>query len=389
MPKFIQKYKIFVASPSDVRDERASMKDVIDELNKTYSSRFNLILELVKWETDSSPAASVTDVQQIVDEDIGNDYDLFIGILWKKFGTPTTNFGSGTEQEFHNAYSRFIKDSTSLEILFYFKISPPISITDIDPYQLVKVNNFKSELGEKAILYWEYDSVENLQKFLRLHIPMRIDKLRNCDLQLVQAPGQKETKNLTTNTEDFGVIDYQDIYEEAFNDSANALSQITTSMTWVGDEINKKTSELNSLKLKKQELGRKELRDFYKRTAEVMNAFASRLEPEIPLYFSSFQKGIDAFSKMLSLLRSDFNLLSKEEIEKNASVIQTLFTTIEGALSQNKGFINSVSALPRMAKELNQARNNVETKLNDFVNKLEVSKSLVSELYKNVSTAVD
>ncbi len=70
MPQSIDKYKILVASPSDVLDERESMDEVITELNHTYGSRTKVILELIKWETHSAPAASEKDVQDLIDKGI-------------------------------------------------------------------------------------------------------------------------------------------------------------------------------------------------------------------------------------------------------------------------------------------------------------------------------
>jgi hypothetical protein len=129
MPTLIEKYKVFLASPGDLANDRQSIEEVISELNTTYGSRNNLIIELVKWETHSAPAASNSDVQSVIDNDIKLDYDLFIGILWARFGTPTNKFESGTEQEFYNAYEIHKKTPNSVQILFYFNVSGPSLIT--------------------------------------------------------------------------------------------------------------------------------------------------------------------------------------------------------------------------------------------------------------------
>lgn len=62
MPEIISKYRIFLASPSDLLDERESITDVINELNLTYGNPNNIVLELLKWETNSAPAISNSDV---------------------------------------------------------------------------------------------------------------------------------------------------------------------------------------------------------------------------------------------------------------------------------------------------------------------------------------
>src|SRR6478752_4048770 len=118
MPELISKYKIFLASPSDLSDERESINQVIEELNITFGTQNNIILELHKWETNSAPAISSDGLQSIINNDIP-EYDLFIGLLWMKFGTPTKEYGSGTEEEFNIAHQKFINDNSSVQILLY------------------------------------------------------------------------------------------------------------------------------------------------------------------------------------------------------------------------------------------------------------------------------
>lgn len=108
-----------------MNEEREAVSEVVSELNLTYGNPNNIVIELLKWETNSAPAISKTSVQDIVNKDIP-EYDLFVGLLWMKFGTPTKDFGSGTEEEFNIAHKRFISNDKSLQILFYFKNSPHI-----------------------------------------------------------------------------------------------------------------------------------------------------------------------------------------------------------------------------------------------------------------------
>lgn len=386
MPQSIDKYKILIASPSDLLDERASMDEVFTELNKTYGSRNNLILELIKWETHSAPAASKTDVQDVIDKDIGSDYDLFIGILWKKFGTPTNKFGSGTEQEFQNAYSRFKQNPETLHILFYFKTSTPLSLADIEPPQLEKVNKFKRELGEKNVFYWEYNNIEELQKFLRIHIPQRIDELRK--LNIVLESNNREIKQTVIEEELFeeelGIIDYQELIEESFGDSTQALLRITESTEWIANEINKKTDEILSLTTGKKDISKKVARDFFRRTAAVMNDFANRVEPDIPIFINSFEKGIDALSNLVTLYRSDIDNAQEAVFQEAIDLITELLSSIESAEYGMESFLESVKTLPKMEKQLNRARRNVEIKLEEFLNKLKISYSIANELYKNL-----
>ncbi|MGQ9373299.1 DUF4062 domain-containing protein [Acinetobacter tandoii] len=106
MPKQTTTLSIFLASPSDVNNERIIVKKVIEELNSISLKPFNIQLELINWENSTHPGFG-SYPQDVINNQIGDDYDIFIGILWARFGTPTNKAESGTLEEFERAYSRF------------------------------------------------------------------------------------------------------------------------------------------------------------------------------------------------------------------------------------------------------------------------------------------
>ncbi len=385
MPELISKYKIFLASPSDLSEERESINQVIDELNLTFGSQNNIVLELQKWETNSAPAISSESVQNIINNDIPT-YDLFIGLLWLRFGTPTKEYGSGTEEEFNIAHKRFISDNNSVQILLYFKNSAPQSLSDINPEQLTKIREFKSSLGEKNVLYWEFNLKDELERFLRIHIPKRIQNLKSI-------PNLPEKTALVENEiaiiekeEDFGILDYQEFIEESFSISTHALMRISDATVWIGDEMNKKTAEIDRLvaKNRNQAISFKVQRNIYERTANVMNDFATRIEPEIPIYINNFEKGIDSFSKLITIYIKDFEN-KEEEISEASDSLDNLLIQIEFALGNMQEFLNTIDNLPKMSKELNSARRNVVEILSEFLKKLEISVTIGKEVHKNIS----
>ena len=132
-------YKCFIASPSDTNNERNICDKIFNEINKNLGEGCNFRIESLKWESDVRPSFG-EDSQSVINSQIGNDYDLFVGIMYKKFGTPTSKADSGTEEEFNNAYDRYTKKD-NVEIMFYFN-DEPINPSEIVPAELEKVNNF-------------------------------------------------------------------------------------------------------------------------------------------------------------------------------------------------------------------------------------------------------
>ncbi len=384
MPSTITKYKIFLASPNDLQDERASIDEVINELNLTFGKQHDIHLELLKWETHSAPAIAVNHPQEIITSDLGDDYDLFIGLIWKKFGTPTNNAESGTEEEFLNAYNRFVENPNSLQILFYFN-SKPVSISDLNPEQLVKIQNFKSDIGKnKKVLYWDYQDTQQLNKFLRIHIPQRILGLRKTEQNKVAIIEPNEVLEAEIFSEDYGLIDYQEMIEDNFRESTESLIRISNATEWIGEQLNKKTAEMNGMTANGNQIGRKTLKNYFIRTAKIMDNYASRIEPEIPIFYEHFEKGIDAMSNVINISRNDLNV-EQAEIEETQESLTSLINGISFSIESMNDFLQSVKDLPRMSKELNKARSNVGTKLDDLLDNLRISLSIAHELEKSLT----
>jgi hypothetical protein len=133
--------RIFASSPGDVAEERKNLKTVVDELAVTFSKR-GVTLELLTWETHSYP--SLESPQAAINRQIGS-YDIFVGIMWKRFGTPTDTADSGTEEEFRLAFRLWEQDRRR-PVLFYFNEKPYRLSSKDEIEQLGKVMRFKTEL---------------------------------------------------------------------------------------------------------------------------------------------------------------------------------------------------------------------------------------------------
>lgn len=395
MPQTITKYRIFIASPSDLAEERAAINEVIAELNLTYGSRNNLYLELLKWENNSAPGISEISVQDIINNDIP-EYDIFIGFLWMRFGTSTNNYGSGTEEEFNIAYQKFKQNNKSIQILFYFKNAVPQSLDEIDAVQLSKIREFKNKLGEKNTYYWEFTEREELEKFLRLHIPTRIDQLKAIPEEnkaIIEVQNISTLPEIVENieiveAEELGIIDLEEYIEEYFQKSRYSLERISEAISWIGEQMTKKTKEIDRAIANNhnQPISIKVQRNIYARTAEAMNDFANRIEPEIPIYIENFEEGIDCLSKLINIYITDHDNRYQTQLEELDESLAGMLEQIAGSLEITKGFTSTIDTMPKVSKDLNNARRNVTLKLSDFIRKMEVSLSIAGEVHKNIKS---
>lgn len=378
MAKAIMKYSIFVASPNDVEEERQAVSDIVQELNLGYGTQNNIIFEVVKWETHSAPGISMFDSQQVINQDIGDDYDLFLGILWKKFGTATEAADSGTEEEFMRAYQRFLSQKDNFQILFYFKTSSPNSLKDISWSELQKIEAFKKSLNDKKVLYWEFDDQENFKSFLRLHIPKRIESIGRTSDKIV--PTESIAQEIIIYEEELGYFDLAEIIENSAKVAFNSLEQITQDTVWIGERINEKTEEIVRI-TKSAKQNPIVVKEIFKRTALLMDDYSSRINIETPIFYSNFEDVIKASSNLINLTEDFYNEQTIEDLETTKETIFQLISGINIAVNGMTDFNNAVKVLPRIQKEINLAKKNLSVNLDNLIEKLIQSKSL-AEAYK-------
>jgi GTPase SAR1 family protein len=142
----LRRIKIFISSPSDVKEECDAALQVIRNLEGMSHIEGRLSLKGYRYERET-PAAVGKPAQETVDEYMleADKADIFVCILWKRMGSPYLDsatgekYNSGTEYEFRKAYAANQKSGRP-QILLYrsMKSHPP----DVDPNQLKLVQEF-------------------------------------------------------------------------------------------------------------------------------------------------------------------------------------------------------------------------------------------------------
>lgn len=90
-------YKVMIASPGDVNDERSIIREVLSEWNAANSEMRKIVLLPVAWETHSCPEMGDR-AQAIINKQLKN-CDILIGVFWTRIGTATGKYQSRTVEE--------------------------------------------------------------------------------------------------------------------------------------------------------------------------------------------------------------------------------------------------------------------------------------------------
>ena len=381
MAETITLYKVFVASPSDLKEERILIEEIVDDLNLSTFYNSGIKVELKKWETHANPSIG-TYTQEVINSDINQDYDVFIGLFWGKFGSPTKNFKSGTEEEFELAYKKYKENPSALKIMFYFK-QTPIAIDQIDIKSIELIRKFKSELGEKGALYWEYSQNEEFQKLLRIQLTRKIQELHQNNS--IKTTIVKDTEEPIE--EELGILDYIEEGEDSFATVQEILFRMTTATEWIGKKFTERTEEINKQTTINPTMSNKIKRRLINGAGEDLHLFNSRLKAEIPLFSETYKRAIDSFSNAIKI-SSEIDSENDKDIDESIESLNSFVSTIEGTTENCVEFRDSVNGVPRMTKEFNSARRMCSNILNDLINEFDIAINLAKalktefELYK-------
>lgn len=163
----VSEYTCFIASPGDTREERDSCEEVFNDINNGIGRSLGFRLSTLRWENDVY--SSIADYgQDVINKQIDTKYDLFLGIMKSRFGTPTPVAGSGTEEEFNNAFEKW--KSGEIDNIFFFFGNTQKSLNDIDPDQLKQVRVFKERIQKQGVVPMEYVDLEDFKRQLKRNI---------------------------------------------------------------------------------------------------------------------------------------------------------------------------------------------------------------------------
>ena len=111
---------VFIASPGDVKAERRIVARAVENLSRRLVPLYGVGLVTVKWEdfAPQAPRDASTSFQDRILQRIV-PHSLFMGILYRRYGTPVRvgSATTGTEAEFDYA----IKNRDSITMLTYFR----------------------------------------------------------------------------------------------------------------------------------------------------------------------------------------------------------------------------------------------------------------------------
>ncbi len=171
MPVETKLYRIFIASPSDVIDERKIVREEIYRWNTMHAADTKIVLMPIGSE-DATPDLSDSG-QEVINRQLLDVCDLLIGIFWTRFGTPTVLGGTGTEVEIAQARDK------GKRCIVYFS-DKEFEPSEIDQEQSEQVQQYWSKLQPTG-LAGRYKNLQDFREKVFQHIVSAVQQITKED----------------------------------------------------------------------------------------------------------------------------------------------------------------------------------------------------------------
>ena len=401
MPKNVAILTVFVSGPTDVEAEKAALRTLVVELSERLIKTHGVALRVVGWPDDVRPGVNV-DLQAEINRQCGAEFDIYLGILGTRFGTPTRTAGSGTEEEFEEGLKRLRSDSCSLRVLFYFKTGT------VDPFnleidQLQKVKDFRAGLHSRGVLYRDFRNTTDFVQMVKDHLERLVsDEWR--DGQWSRIPGLEEDspQQMTTpvtalsqdshsedetgatdafvdssdngDGEDLGLLDYVASFNEETSAVNLTLERISENTTRVGDEMRARTTETEVLLSRHKEVkhvgGSREQQEYVANARGIVDSAAQNLSDFVQAMIPSVEEYRTHSRAMFSNLRNGLQANSElgnptdENIQQG---LEDLISRMTSAQDSTASFQASIDSVPALTGKFKRAKRRAAAILGELI----------------------
>ena len=163
MAQNVTLYNLLISCPEDVKDEVALIESAVEEFNELYAEPLGITIKTRHW-SKSSYAQSGGKPQALLNEQFINKCDAAVAIFWTKFGSPTDEYGSGTEEEIE------IMLQSGKQVFMYFS-DKPISPSQMNDDSYKKIRAFREKYKDRGV-YFTYSSNDEFKKLFFAHLSM-------------------------------------------------------------------------------------------------------------------------------------------------------------------------------------------------------------------------
>lgn len=156
MPNNITVYDLLISCPSDVAEYVDMLEKEVLHFNNFFGRFNNVIIRTRHWSKDSYSESG--NPQELLNKQIVDSSDLALAVFWTRFGTPTENYGSGTQEEIERMLAM------GKQVFLYF-LDKPVCPSKINQEQYKKIQTFMNKHKNEGIFFIVPDEKTLANKF--------------------------------------------------------------------------------------------------------------------------------------------------------------------------------------------------------------------------------
>lgn len=397
--KKVSVLRIFLASPSDVKAERQMFFALKEELDFLVGKDKNIKFEIVNWEKNTYPGKG-DDAQDVINNQIDNQYDVFLGIFWQRFGTPTNRYESGTMEEYENAKAKYEMDKDNTHIMMYFKTEGNQNVYDIDLEQFQKVKNFRQRISEEdGILFSEFEKTEDFRNLALLHISNLVSqkfsrKKPVAKRKIISKKNDKIIDNTSDKYEllamkiDKGdyTLEFENFIEDVektvgfFSDLTTTTNKLTVAMNFFTTKTGERTKQLNRVKtIKDERLKLSKAKQISNEYALDLDKYSEDFETLLPEFREAISNSIQSYSEIVlkAINSNTLDEAGKDELLENIPVFAE---SVDGAIEGTASFLETFTKMnTHFTSKFSTAKRRAELATNNMFKELLRTKKLLKE----------
>lgn len=233
MPKNVTQYDLLISCPGDIKEEIKAIDRCVAKFNEMFGNKLNIAIRTRHW-SKSSYAQSGDKPQNILNEQFVDDCDAAVALFWTRFGTPTDEYGSGTEEEICKMLD------ADKQVFMYFS-DAPISPSTMETEQYKQILSFREKYKDKS-LYFCYSSVKDFEELFFAHLSKYFLSIDTVSEVLDKAKPDLKVKSIG---EDYSLVN--SLFVKKFIFPHKTVEEYTKTIDFLFDSINNRHLDKNKM----------------------------------------------------------------------------------------------------------------------------------------------
>jgi len=290
----MQKIKIVIASPGDVKRERELIRSTILNTVNIWAKILNIEFEVIDWENSTYPSVGNYS-QEVINKQFGDFNNIVIGVFWYRLGTPTANFPSGTVEEIERAVTKQ-KEGKNLNVKLYYK-SKPVPKSRLHESQLDAVHKWRDYWSKRGVYYWSFKEFSDIPNLITKHLGLYVEREYFLDENTNEST-KKFLQQLPTNPK--SVVEYLEDFISISAKRNDVISKIAILVDVYRQNQDASTKQLNRfLQLPKSSKIQRQISLLLVQDSKKAENYAYDLKKELLLFKELFVRAFDSYSSAI------------------------------------------------------------------------------------------